>query len=128
MICGLELGDSKKTIPSVQIKNAGQSEKDHLSYVQKIDSLTKYDILYSLENDTISEIEVLISCQSHDLGDRILNDFKNYYREKYTAPMMDKGYLVFNCFDGRKRNFKISLTDNSSGETSLINLLFYREK
>jgi hypothetical protein len=81
-----------------------------------------------LENDTISEIEVLITSQSGDEGDKILTDLKKYYAAKYTAPIMDKGFFVFNCFDGKKKNFTITLTDNGGTSNSAIEMLIYREK
>ncbi len=126
-ISGVELGQSMKLIPVEQVKQAIDKDRDHITYEQDIDSLTKYIITYSLENDTISEIEVRINSQSQDEGDRILNDLKNYYRTKYTAPIMDKGYFVFNCFDSKRQNFKITLTDNG-GAISMIEMLVYREK
>lgn len=128
IIAGVELGDSRASIRREQVENAADQDKEGLVYEQVIDSLTRYSITYTFENDTITEIEVLISCSDHDEGEKILNDLKNYYRIKYTAPVMDKGYYVFNCFDSRKRNFKITLTDNGGSSNSLIDMLIYREK
>jgi len=128
IVAGVELGQSKKFISTEQHKNAVDKDKDGLVYEQTIDSLTKYNITYTFDNDTISEIEVLINCNSRDEGDKILNDLKNYYGKKYTAPIMDKGFFVFNCFDGKKRNFTITLTDNGGTSNSVIDMLIYREK
>jgi hypothetical protein len=128
IVSGVELGQSMKFIPPVQIRSSVENSKDHIIYEQKIDSLTRYSINYSLENDTISEIEVLITSQSGDEGDKILTDLKKYYAAKYTAPIMDKGFFVFNCFDGKKKNFTITLTDNGGTSNSAIEMLIYREK
>jgi len=128
IIAGVELGQARKMILTEQVKNAVDQDKEGLVYEQKIDSLTKYNITYTFENDTISEIEVMINSGSRDEGDRILNDLKEYYRNKYTAPIMDKGFFVFNCFDSKKRNFKITLTDNGGTSSSVIDMLIYREK
>ncbi len=128
IVSGVELGQNIKFIPIVQIKAAVDKSKDHLTYEQKIDSLSRYSINYIFENDTISEIEVLITSQSQDEGDRILSDLKKYYTAKYTSPIMDKGFFVFNCFDGKKKNFTITLTDNGGNSNSVIEMLIYREK
>jgi len=128
IVSGVELGQNVKYIPITQVKLAVDKTKDHITYEQRIDSLTRYSINYSLENDTISEIEVLINSTSQDEGDKILSDLKKYYTAKYTAPIMDKGYFVYNCFDSKKKNFTISLTDNGGASTSAIELLIYREK
>lgn len=128
IINGVELGQNIKFIPLAQVKSAVEKEKDHITYEQKIDSLTRYSINYSFENDTISEIEVLITSQSGDEGEKILNDLKKYYTAKYTAPIMNKGFFVFNCFDGKKKNFTITLTDNGGASNSAIEMLIYREK
>ena len=128
IVAGVELGQSSKFIPVAQVRSAIDKAKDHITYEQRIDSLTKYNITYSIENDTISEIEVLVNSQSHDEGDIILNDLKKYYTAKYTAPIMDKGYFVFNCFDGKKKNFTITLTDNGGSSNSVVEMLVFREK
>lgn len=128
IIAGVELGQNRKMILLDQQKNAVDKDKDGMVYEQKIDSLTKYNITYTFENDTISEMEIMINCSSRDEGDKILNDFKNFYGKKYTAPIMDKGFFVFNCFDSKKRNFTITLTDNGGTSNSVIDILIYREK
>ena len=128
IIGGVELGQSKELIPAFQISQAIEKDADHITFEQKIDSISKYSITYSLENDTITEIEVLIASQNNDEGDKILTDLKTYYSKKYTAPIMDKGYFVFNCFDTKKQNFTITLTDNSGASNSVIDLYVYREK
>ena len=128
IVSGVELGDRKNKILINEIKQAIESDASHLTYEEIIDSVTKYNITYSFENDTISEIEILITSQNADEGVQILNDLKNYYRLKYTSPLMDKGYFVFNCFDSKKKNFVITLTDNSGASNSVIDMYVYREK
>jgi hypothetical protein len=128
IIAGVELGESRGAVMQEQVKNAVDQDKEGLVYEQKIDSATKYSITYTFENDSISEIEVLVNCDNRDEGDAILADLRNYYRQKYTAPLMDKGFYVFNCFDSKKRNFKITLTDNGGTNNAVIDLLIYREK
>lgn len=128
IIAGVELGESRTAVMPEQVKNAADQDKEGLVYEQKIDSVTKYSITYTFENDSISEIEVLVNCENRDEGDAILADLRNYYRLKYTAPLMDKGFYVFNCFDSKKKNFKITLTDNGGTNNAVIDMLIYREK
>lgn len=128
IVAGVELGDSRSSIIAEQVRNAADQDKEGLVYEEKIDSLTKYSITYTFENDSISEIEVLVNCANRDEGDAILADLRNYYRQKYTAPIMDKGFYVFNCFDSKKRNFKITITDNGGTSNAVIDMLIYREK
>ena len=125
---GIELGQSKTVIPTREVSQAIEKSANHITFEQKIDSISKYNITYSLENDTITEIEVQIISQNSDEGEKIMADLKKYYQQKYTAPVMDKGYFVFNCFDSKKRNFTITLTDNSDPNNSVIELFVYREK
>jgi len=128
IVGGIELGQSKQVIPAMQISKAVEKSNTHITFEQKIDSISKYGITYSLENDTITEIEVHITSTNSEEGEKILNDLKKYYQTKYTAPMMDKGYFVFNCFDSKKQNFIITLTDNSDASNSVIDMSVYREK
>ncbi|HXU27283.1 MAG TPA: hypothetical protein VN698_08635 [Bacteroidia bacterium] len=128
ILSGIELGQSVKLIPAREVNQAVEKANDHITFEQKIDSISKYTITYSFENDTITEMEVLITSQNGDEGDKIMGDLKSYYAKKYTAPIMDKGYFVFNCFDSKKQNFTITLTDNSGASNSVIDMYVYREK
>lgn len=128
IIGGIELGRSKQVIPTIQVEKAIEKTINHITYEQKIDSLSQYSITYALDNDTIVEIDIHITSKNADFGDTVINDLKKYYQTKYTAPVMDKGYFVFNCFDSKKQNFTITLTDNSSPTNSVIDMSVYREK
>ena len=128
ILSGIELGQSIKLIPAREVNQAVEKTSDHITFEQTIDKISKYTITYAFENDTITEMEVLITSQSGDEGDKILSDLKSYYTKKYTAPIMDKGYFVFNCFDSKKQNFTITLTDNSGASNSVIDMFVYREK
>ncbi|MFI5141045.1 MAG: hypothetical protein ACHQII_01705 [Bacteroidia bacterium] len=128
IIGGIELGQSVKLIPAKEVNQAVEKANDHITFEQTIDSVSKYTITYSFENDTITEMEVLITSSNGDEGDKILADLKSYYTKKYTAPIMDKGYFVFNCFDSKKQNFTITITDNSGASNSVIDMFVYREK
>ena len=128
ILAGIELGQNKSVIPAKEVNEAIEKTADHITFEQKIDSISKYNITYSFENDTITEMEVQIISQNSEEGEKIMTDLKNYYQHKYTAPVMDKGYFVFNCFDSKKQNFTITLTDNSDPNNSVIELYVYREK
>jgi len=128
ILSGIELGQSVKLIPAREVSQAVEKTNDHLTFEQTIDKISKYTITYAFENDTITEMEVLITSNNGDEGDKILADLKSYYTKKYTAPIMDKGYFVFNCFDSKKQNFTITLTDNSGASNSVIDMYVYREK
>ncbi len=128
IIHGAELGFKLNDIKSKEFKKPDELDVDYLLYNFNVDSITKYDIVYTFAEDTLSEIEARIQCKSLDEAGKILESLKNYYRVKYTAPLMDKGVYVFNCFDSKKRNFSISLTDISTTETGIINLLVYHEE
>lgn len=128
IVSGIELGQSVKLIPAKEVSQAIEKANDHITFEQKIDSVSKYTITYAFENDSITEMEVLITSQNSEEGEKIMNDLKSYYTKKYTAPIMDKGYFVFNCFDSKKRNFTITLTDNSGTSNSVIDMNVYREK
>lgn len=128
IVHGVELSEPLNDVKSKEQKKPDELDVDYCLYNYKVDSLTSYSIAYTFEKDSLDEIELQINSSSLDEGSRILNNIKKYYTEKYTSPLMDKGIYVFNCFDSKKRNFKISLTDNSTTETGIINVLVYREK
>jgi hypothetical protein len=127
VVHGFELGDSAKAVKAYEPGKPEEEDSDYVLYSYPIDSVSRYTIAYTFAKDTLEEAEIQIS-SSIDAGTEIFNNLKKYYSEKHTAPLLDKGIYVFNCYDGNKRNFKISLTDNSTSETGIINMLVYREK
>jgi hypothetical protein len=128
IVHGFELGDSLKLVRAYETGKPEEEDSDYLLFSYPIDSVSNYTIACTFAKDTLEEAELQITSKSIDTGTEILYSLKKYYSEKYTAPLVDKGIYVFNCFDSRKRNFKISLTDNSSAQTAIINVLVYREK
>lgn len=127
MLRGIELGDVKTTIEKNEYKKVSKSGPNTLLYEYIIDSLNFYSVKYTFTEDVLSEIEVNILSKNQDLGAGIVNDLKNYLTTKYTAPLMDNGVYVFNCFDSQKKNFIINLSDNSTSDCGKILLIFYRE-
>lgn len=127
VIRGFELGAARKNVEAFEYKKPEESDQEYLLYSYPIDSTDDYSIAYTFVNDTLDGVEVNIRSNNMDLSTEVINSLKKYYREKYTSPMMDKGIYVFNCFDSRKINFHISLTDNSTETKGIINMLVYRE-
>ncbi len=128
IIRGVELGATMNEVKRSEVVNITEADETYYYYEFKADSITTYSLTYSFIQDSLEEIELQVNCRNPDTGAVILNDIKNYYQKKYTAPVMDKGIYVYNCFDSRKRNFSINLSDNSGIDNSVINLLIYREK
>lgn len=128
IIHNIELGEKLNDVKSKESKKPDEMDVDYCLYNYKIDSISNYSVAYNFVGDSLDEIEVQINSTSLDNGTVILNAIKKYYSDKYTAPLMDKGVYVFSCFDSKKRNFMITISDNSTSETGIINLLIYREK
>jgi hypothetical protein len=63
-----------------------------------------------------------------DLSAQLFNDLKTYYEKKLPNPTEDKGFVVYNCFEGERKPFVVSLTDNSTPNSGIINLVIYRDK
>ncbi len=128
IIRGVELGYSMQQIKNAEQHIPAESDEIYLYYEYKPDTITFFSLAYTFVNNSLEEIEVQIICKNNDTGVLLLSEIKNYYQKKFTAPVMDKGIYVFNCFDSKKSNFSISLSDNSGIENSNISLLIYKEK
>jgi hypothetical protein len=101
---------------------------DHLFYEYATDSATNYSIDYTFENDSLAEINVQINSTDLDLSSYLFCDLKDYYANKLPNPTEDKGYIVYNCFEGQRMPFVVSLSDNSTPGTGIINMVIYRDK
>src|SRR5690606_25126114 len=111
---GLELNSGASQIKAAEGVEPAEASEDHLYYEFRIDSLTEYSINYTLDNDSLEEINVQINTSDIELSTYLFCDLKDYYANKLPNPQEDKGYVVYNCFEGQRKPFVVSLSDNSS--------------
>lgn len=128
VIRGIDLNSKAMTITKAETKEPSEVDTDYLYFEYTIDSTLNYSIAYNLQKDSLDEVTVQINCTDLDLSSRLFNDLKEYYEKKLPNPTEDKGYVVYNCFEGQRKPFVVSLTDNSTPNKGIINLLIYRDK
>lgn len=127
-IRGVDLNSKADVIKKAETIMPSDVDSAYLYFEYKIDSVTDYSVTYNLQRDSLDEIEVQVNCKDLDLSTRIFSDLKTYYEKKLPNPKEDKGYVVYNCFEGQRKPFVVSLTDNSTPVMGIINLLIYRDK
>ncbi len=128
VIRGINLNNNADSIKKAEGISPIETEKDHLYFEYVVDSLTNYSIDYSLINDSLEEVSLQINCKDPEVGSKIYADLKDYYEKKLPNPMEDQGQVVYNCFEGQKKPFVVSLMDNSTPVKGIINLLIYKDK
>jgi hypothetical protein len=114
----------KKAEPSAP-KEAGANQ---LYYEYKADSVTNYSIEYVFSGDSLQEINVQISSIDEEMISYLFCDLKDYYSNKLPNPIEDQGYVVYNCFEGQRKPFVVTLSDNSSPALGIINMLIYKDQ
>ncbi len=125
---GLELNANAAKIRAVENSEPAESSESHLYYEYKVDSVTNYSIDYTLQNDSLEEIQIQINTTDMDLSSYLFCDLKDYYANKLPNPTEDKGQVVYNCFEGQRKPFVVSLSDNSTPATGIISMLIYKDK
>lgn len=128
VIRGIDLNSPASVITKTETKAPTEVDHDYLYFEYDIDSVTSYSVAYNLKNDSLDEVDVEIDCKDVDLGARLFMDLKTYYEKKLPNPTEDKGFVVYNCFEGQRKPFVVSLTDNSTPTKGIINLVIYRDK
>ncbi|MBC7694220.1 MAG: hypothetical protein H7141_02110 [Burkholderiales bacterium] len=128
VIRGIDLNSAASVITKAETKQPSEVDHDYLYFEYEIDSITSYSVAYNLKNDSLDEVDVEIDCNDLDLSARLFNDLKTYYEKKLPNPTEDKGFVVYNCFEGQRKPFVVSLTDNSTPTKGIINLVIYRDK
>lgn len=118
------IADIKKAEPTSPI----ETTPGHLFYEYEVDSLTNYSIDYTMNNDSLEEINVQINSNDLELTSYLFCDFKDYYANKLPNPTEDQGQVVYNCFEGQRKPFVVSLSDNSSPSRGRLNMLIYKDK
>jgi len=125
---GLNLNSRSDSIKKVETDEPTETSAGHLYFEYKADSLTNYSIDYTLDNDSLEEINVQINSDDLELASYLFCDLKDYYANKLPNPTEDKGYVVYNCFQGQRKPFVVSLSDNSSPTKGIINMVIYKDK
>lgn len=128
VIRGVDLNSRALLITKTETKPPSEVAKDYLYFEYTIDSVINYSVAYNLQKDSLDEVEVQINCNDLDVCTRLFNDLKTYYEKKLPNPTEDKGFVVYNCFEGQRKPFVVSLTDNSTPNMGIINLVIYRDK
>jgi hypothetical protein len=128
VIRGVDLNSPSTLITKTETKSPSEVDHDYLYFEYTIDSVTNYSVAYNLQKDSLDEVEVQINCNDLDLSSKLFNDLKSYYEKKLPNPTEDKGFVVYNCFEGERKPFVVSLTDNSTPNMGIINLVIYRDK
>ncbi len=125
---GLDLNTKSDSIQKIESTQPTESTPNHLYFEYKADSITNYSIDYTLNNDSLEEISVQINTDDLELCSYLFCDLKDYYANKLPNPTEDKGYVVYNCFEGQRKPFVVSLSDNSSPTKGIINMVIYKDK
>lgn len=127
-IRGIDLNMRSEAIKAAEGSAPLESDSSYMYFEYKIDSVTTYSVTYNMQHDSLDEIEVQVNCTDLDLSSKIFTDLKTYYEKKLPNPTEDKGYVVYNCFEGQRKPFVVSLTDNSTPNKGIIDLVIYRDK
>lgn len=125
---GLNLNNKADTIKVVESASPVETSPGHLYFEYTVDSLTNYSIDYTLNNDSLEEINLQVNSNDLELTSYLFCDFKDYYANKLPNPTEDKGYVVYNCFEGKRKPFVVSLSDNSTPTKGRLNMVIYKDK
>lgn len=125
---GIDLNSSMDSVKKAEPLQAKESSEDQLYYEFKADSLTDVSIEYNFSGDSLQEINVQISSNDLELISYLFCDLKDYYANKLPNPIEDQGYVVYNCYEGQRKPFVVSLSDNSSPAKGLISMLIYKDQ
>ncbi len=125
---GIDLNNSMDSIRKAEISEPVDSSKNHLFYEYQVDSITDFIIEYSFSGDSLQEINVQINSDDQELISYLFCDLKDYYSNKLPNPIEDQGYVVYNCFEGQRKPFVVTLSDNSSPSKGIINMLIYKDE
>jgi len=125
---GIDLNNSMDSVLKTEPQAPTDSSSNQLFYEFQVDSITNFIIEYSFSGDSLEEINVQISSDDQELISYLFCDLKDYYSNKLPNPIEDQGYVVYNCFEGQRKPFVVTLSDNSSPSKGIINMLIYKDQ
>ncbi|HQQ93028.1 MAG TPA: hypothetical protein PLQ93_00620 [Bacteroidia bacterium] len=125
---GVELNSKPDSVKEREPAAPRESSPGQLYYEYRVDSLTNYSIEYNFSGDSLQEINVQINSNDPELISYLFCDLKDYYANKLPNPIEDQGYVVYNCYEGQRRPFVVTLSDNSSPARGSIHMLIYKDQ
>jgi len=125
---GIDLNSSMDSVKKAEPSPPKELSSTQLFYEYKADSITNYSIEYTFNGDSLQEINVQISSSDQELISYLFCDLKDYYSNKLPNPIEDQGYVVYNCYEGQRKPFVVTLSDNSSPALGIINMLIYKDQ
>lgn len=125
---GMDLNETREHVLNEEGIEPTENAEDHVYYEFVSDSITDYSVDYLFVNDSLEEINVQINTGDLELSSYLFCDLKDYYANKLPNPKEDKGQVVYNCFEGQRKPFVVSLSDNSSPNKGIINMVIYKDK
>lgn len=128
IVRGLEPGMTAEEIKKVEAVPPAEEDSASLYYEISVDSVTDVLCTYTLDNNRLDEMEMLIRCRNHDAGAAMFNDLKKYFDSRFSAPVSEKGIFVYSAKSSAGDPLRISLEDRSGVDDALISVLVYREK
>lgn len=128
LIRGLNINVSKSHILKAEQQSPVLDKQDTLEFKYQIDNIISYSVRYTLNNDSLEEINIWVYSNNSDITAQIFNELRDYYQKKLPNPIEDKGYVVYNCVQGERRPFVVSISDFSLPNKGQINLVIYKDK
>lgn len=125
---GVDLNSPMDSVKKAEPSAPKESGPNQLFYEYRADSLTDYSIEYTFNGDSLQEISVQISSNDQELISYLFCDLKDYYSNKLPNPIEDQGYVVYNCYEGQRKPFVVTLSDNSSPALGIITMLIYKDQ
>lgn len=125
---GINLNSKAEVIKIAETVTPIEKSSGHLYFEYTINEKTNYSIEYTLNKDSLEEISLQINSDDLELTNYLFCDLKDYYANKLPNPTEDKGYVIYNCFEGQRKPFVVSLSDNSSPTKGNINMVIYKDK
>ncbi|MCU0360354.1 MAG: hypothetical protein MUF75_06475 [Bacteroidia bacterium] len=125
---GIDLNAPMDSVKKAEPSEPKESGPNQLYYEYQADSITNYSIEYIFSRDSLQEINVQISSNDQEMISYLFCDLKDYYSNKLPNPIEDQGYVVYNCFEGQRKPFVVTLSDNSSPALGIINMLIYKDQ
>lgn len=125
---GLDLNAALDSVKKAEPTEPKETGPNQLYYEYKTDSITDYSIEYTFRGDSLQEINVQINSNDQELISYLFCDLKDYYSNKLPNPIEDQGYVVYNCYEGQRKPFVVTLSDNSSPAKGIINMLIYKDQ
>jgi hypothetical protein len=121
---GVFIGASVEEVKKIEDNNfLTDDEADYLYYDYKLEGRNSYTVSYDFYDGKLYEIELAVFLEKIEDANKLFEDFKKYFDQKYGASTVEDDYYLWNTTEVKNKHHIEFALKNHSQDYGYVSLL-----